>query len=359
MSPMMQHYLGKKKENPECILLYRLGDFYECFFEDAELVSKALDIALTGKDCGDGQRAPMCGVPYHALDTYLSRLVEMGYKVAICEQLTEPQKGKMVERDIVRIVTPGTIIETDMLDSRKNNFLASIYCLKNLCSISYIDISTGEIYSVSLNGDNLIFQINDELLRIKPSEIICNNMAKEMVENLAMVAIEQLPKPNSFYEWAYSYDSAFDTITKQYQLANLESFDIKNNKECICSCGALIEYCNQTQKRQLNHLKPIKLIHNDLYMHLDYNVRKDLELVASMKDGKRRGSLLGVLDTTKTAMGARFFKTAIEQPYQNEEKINNRLDAVDLLYKNLVVREAIIDCLENINDIERLSSKVR
>ncbi|MGN1227771.1 MAG: DNA mismatch repair protein MutS, partial [Christensenellales bacterium] len=358
MTPMMAHYLEKKRENPDCILLYRLGDFYECFFDDAELVAKELEIALTGRDCGEENKAPMCGVPYHALDTYLAKLVGKGYKVAICEQLTAPEKGKIVERDVIRIVTPGTVVETEMLDAKRNNFLASVYVKRGKCSISYLDISTGEFYSTLLSGDNLLSQINDELLRICPTEIISNSLARDFAGKLGSVAIGQLPKFNTFYEWAYTYKSAVETIKKQYGIANLQGFDIADKEECICSCGALLEYCNQTQKRQLSHLKAIQFIRNDLYMHLDSNARKNLELTASMKDGRKQGSLINVLDHTKTPMGARYFKSAIEQPYQNESIINERLDAVEEIVKDVVAKNAFLSTLDEIGDIERICSKV-
>ena len=358
MTPMMDDYLLKKSQNPECILLYRLGDFYECFFDDAEIVAKELDIALTGRECGNGNRAPMCGVPFHALDTYLAKLVSKGYKVAICEQLSAPEKGKIVDRAVVRIVTPGTVIETDILDAKKNNFLASVYIKRGSCSISYLDISTGEFYSTLIKDENLLQLINDELLRICPSEIICNSMAKDFAGNLASIAIGQLPRFNNFYEWAYTYNSAYEAITRQYNISNLNSFDIKDKEECVCACGALIEYCKQTQKRQLTHLKPIKFIRNDLFMHLDNNARKNLELTASMKDGRKQGTLLSVLDYSKTPMGARFFKNAIEQPFQNQKFIKERLDAVEEITKNLITREALLGSLEGIGDIERICSKV-
>lgn len=358
MTPMMTHYLKMKSENPDCILLYRLGDFYECFFEDAELVSKELELVLTGRDCGCEKKAPMCGVPFHALDTYLARLVNKGYKVGICEQLSEAQAGKMVERGVVRIVTPGTIVETDILDATNNNYLASVCMKKGKCAISYLDISTGEFYSTLLAGDNLLGLANDELQRIHPSEIIANSYAKEYLGNLASIAIGQLPQINSFYEWAFTLYSAEDTIKKQYKIDNLKSFDIEDKEECICASGALIEYCNQTQKRELNHLKPIKFIRNDLYMYLDNNARRNLELITSMKDGRKQGTLLSVLDHTKTSMGARYFKNAIVQPYQNSKFINERLDAVEELTNSLMLRETLIQILDGIGDIERLCSKV-
>lgn len=358
LSPMMRHYNEKKAENPDCLLLYRLGDFYECFFEDAILVSKELEITLTARDCGNGDKAAMCGVPYHAIDSYLAKLISKGYKVAICEQLSTPQPGKMVDRDIIRIVTPGTVVETEILDSKRNNFLASIYVKKGICGIAYLDISTGEFYVTSLNGDNLLQQINDELLRIQPSEIISNGMAKDFAGSLASIAIGQLPKFNCYYEWAYTYTSACNAIKNQFGVENLQSYDIEGKDECVCACGALIEYCLQTQKRKLSHLKPIKFIRNDLYMHLDNNARKNLEIIETMKDGRKQGTLLSVLDNTKTPMGARFFKGAIEQPFQNENIINERLDAVEEIVKASIVRESLIQQLDEIGDIERICSKV-
>lgn len=357
LSPMMQHYMSLKEEYQDCIIMYRLGDFYEMFFDDAKIVSKELNLVLTGRDCGLSERAPMCGVPAHAIDSYLSDLVAKGYKVAICEQLSAPQKGAMVKRDVVRVVTPGTVIETEILDANKNNYIACIDCEKGECGLAYLDISTGAFYAKEFVGEYLT-ELNDELLRIQPAEVICNQYTVDISGSLGGVVLGSLPKFFKYFDWAFQNETAINMILKQYNIKDIKSTDIYEKKCVIGACGALLEYIKNTQKRDLTHIKPITLLRDDAFMYLDANARRNLELVTTMRDNKKKGSLLDVLDDTKTKMGARYLRTLIEQPLRSAKEINLRLDAVEELIKNIIQKEALKETLKDIIDIERVSSKL-
>lgn len=357
---MMMHYLQLKEKYKNEILLYRLGDFYECFYEDAEKVSRTLDIVLTGRNCGDGNKAPMCGVPFHAIDSYLARLVQNGFKVAICEQLTEPQKGKMVERDVVRVVSAGTVVEEDILVQNKNNYLACVYVdPKNSGgAIGYIDISTGELSALYFGEKNIEQRLNDELVRINPVEIICNEKAYKIGNDLAISSAGIIPKFDLLPEWNFDIINATNVIQKFYELKTISSLEISSSEYMVRVCGAIFEYCKQTQKRELKHIKMPRVIKNLSYMYLDSNTMRNLELTNRMRDGKRKGTLYDVLDFTKTNAGARLLKKVIEQPLQEEKVINDRLDAVEELAKDIRKRASIADMLTNFADIERICSRL-
>lgn len=355
-SPMVRHYLQMKEQYPDCILFYRLGDFYEMFFEDAKLVSKELDLTLTGKDCGLEERAPMCGVPFHAYESYAQRLLEKGYKVAICEQLTEPKAGKLVERDVVRIITPGTVIDSSMLSENANTYIMCVYKSQNAISYAYGDISTGEMNVGVYSGKDFLNYLNDQIVRILPSEIICNQEAKDISAQLPCLANNKL-KFNQFYEWAFGYANAEKNICKQYKLTSLKGFDF-DNKPAIIAVGALLEYYYETQKRELKHLKFPKLIKDDQFMYIDTNTRRNLEIEQNMHDGVRYGSLLWVLDNTKTSGGARLLRNWVRQPLQSKTAIDERLNLVETIYKNSILRANLRDNLSNIQDIERLVGKI-
>jgi len=235
-SPMVRHYLQMKEQYPDCILFYRLGDFYEMFYEDAKTVSRELDLVLTGKDCGLAERAPMCGIPFHAYETYAQKLIEKGYKVAICEQLTAPTAGKLVERDVIRVITPGTVIDSAMLSETSNTYIMCVYKKQNTISYAYGDISTGELNVGIYNGKNVINYLNDQIVRIMPSEIICNEEAKTISENLPCLVNNKL-KFSNYYEWAFNYSNAEKRVLKQYNLSSLKGFDF-DNKNAIIWFGA-------------------------------------------------------------------------------------------------------------------------
>ena len=359
LSPMMQKYWETKEEYPDCIIFYRLGDFYEMFFDDAIKASKLLDLTLTGRDCGLPERAPMCGVPFHAADTYIAKLVALGEKVAICEQLEQPQKGvKLVKRDVIKVVTAGTITENGLLDERKNNYILSVASIDDEVAISWSDITTGDFYSMNLptNCDNTV--IFDMLAKINPSEIICNQKIYQRFYQLKEITSGQYVKFSLFKEWAFNPNHAVTTLLKHFKIANLTPFGIEDNKPIISSSGALIEYLSETQKHALININKITVESDSNYMKLDGVAIRNLELLKTMRDGKRYGSLLWLLDCTETAMGSRNLSSWISSPLQDKEKINYRLSGVEELFKNILMKNAVKDILSNIRDTERLSGKI-
>lgn len=359
LSPMMQQYLLKKDEYPDCILFYRLGDFYEMFFDDAMIVSRALGLTLTARDCGSNKKAPMCGIPYHASNNYLTKLVGLGYKVAICEQLTEPTKGcTLVQRDVVRVVTPGTIIEAELLDDSKNNFIACIYSENDNYGIAYVDITTGEMYAIEGNSDKKDDRINDLLIRIKPSEVICNKDVLNYYSELTCYAMGVVPKAAEYNEWEFAYSKAEKKVCKQLNVITLDKFDLGKCKFAVIASGALLSYLEETQKRSMMNITRIEVEKDKNIMKIDINTRRNLELVESMKDKKTKGSLYWVLNSTKTSMGARMLRQWVEQPLQSEKMINERLDAIEELMQNTIVRETIAQTLREISDIERICGRV-
>ncbi|MBE5738411.1 MAG: DNA mismatch repair protein MutS [Clostridiales bacterium] len=359
ISPMMSHYLETKTKYPDAVLFYRLGDFYEMFFEDAELCARELELTLTGKDCGLEKRAPMCGIPHHAAEGYIARLLDKGYKVAVCEQLTEPKKGvKIVERDVVRVITPGTIIDSSMLDENKNNYIASIYKEKDNIGISIIDISTGKFIVTEFTGDNILSQTNDYLVSVRPSEVILNNEMKSYYDMLPGVVAQFLPISQIYDDEHYEYDNSLSILKKQLNTDSLKKYNINNRQYSITSAGALLDYITETQKRLLTHINDVEFFAMNNYMQIDANSRRNLELLENFKDRKKKGSLFWILNKTKTSMGSRLLKTYIEQPLFNDKLINYRLNAVEELVKNIVIREKIGDILYNIYDIERLCGRI-
>ena len=359
LSPMMNQYLQTKDKYNDCILFFRLGDFYEMFFEDAELCSKVLELTLTGKDCGLETRAPMCGIPYHACEGYIAKLIENGYKVAICEQMTLPQKGvKVVERDVVRVITPGTLMDSSMLDESKNNYIVSLYKEKDNIGISAIDISTGKFFVTEFSGDNILTKTNDFLVSIKPSEIICNSEMQKYYDELNSVKSCYLPRCESYDDYNFDYDSSYNLLLKQLNVDNLKKNSVNNRHYAISASGALLQYILDTQKRELSHINSIDYVVYDGYMQIDANTRRNLELTETLKDRKKRGTLFWTLNKTKTNMGARLLKSYIDQPLFNDKLINCRLNSVDELVKNIVIRERLSEILYNVYDIERLVGRI-
>lgn len=359
LSPMMQHYVQTKEKYKDALLFYRLGDFYELFFEDAIITSKALDLTLTGKQCGLPERAPMCGIPHHALGTYLPKLLEQGFKVAICEQLTEPKKGvKLVERDVIRVVTPGTVIDSNLLDEKTNNYIASAYQTKEGIGFAYIDISAGILYLAQLNGSSALSDVNDLLVRVKPSEILSNQTMFENSADLASYKLGLVPKFFAIADTEFDLEQATEKVMQQLALQSLAKAGLNTNTLAVCAAGALLTYLVNTQKRSLSHINSYELINNEYYMQLDANTRRNLELTETMRDRKKRGSLLWLLDKTNTSMGARALRVFVEQPLYNEKEINNRLNAVEELIKNVYAKDAIVAQLKQISDIERLSGRI-
>ena len=301
-SAVLRQYYAIKEQYRDCIIFFRLGDFYEMFCEDAVVGSKELDLTLTGKSCGLEERAPMCGVPYHSYESYAEKLVKKGYKVAICEQ-TPNIVDKIVQREVVRVITPGTLIDSSMLTERANSYMMCVYKTRNEVSYAYADLSTGEIAVGEYNGKNVASYINDQIVRIMPSEIICNNEVIDIERDIPCIERNNF-KLNLYYDWAFSYSNAERILLKQYSLNSLHGYDF-DSTNCVIALGALLEYFKETQMRDLMHMRMPRLIKDDQFMYLDTNTRRNLEIEASMRDGSKYATLLWVLDNTCTAGGAR------------------------------------------------------
>jgi len=360
-SPMMQKYLETKKQYQDCILFYRLGDFYEMFFEDAITVSRELEITLTGKDCGQEERAPMAGVPHHAAETYAARLIAKGYKVAICEQLSDPKTTKgIVERGVIRVLTPGTIVETNMLDERKNNYIMSIFKSGIFFGISVCDISTGEFYSSQIKETNNFALLLDEIARFMPAEIIVNSMLNNCQEEMSKIKerFENTYISNFNDEF---YNEEYEKLTSKFTFMDnrqKEIEDLEENILSICSINALVEYLNQTQMTTLEHINKIIIYTISRYMSLDINARRNLEITEKLRDKSKKGTLLWVLDKTSTSMGGRLLRRWLNDPLIDVCEINKRLDAVKELKEDIILRGDIIENLKKVYDIERLAGKM-
>lgn len=360
LTPMFKQYMQVKVEYPDEIVFYRLGDFYEMFFDDALKASRALDITLTGRDCGLEERAPMCGVPFHSADNYIAKLIEKGYRVAICEQLSDPQKNGLVERGIIKIITPGTALEDAALIPNKNNYLTCIYSDKNLnkFGIAWSDISTGSLEVCEVSGENSVKLLEDVLVRIKPSEIVAAENIKKLCENMYSVGVGFIPHVYSFDGANINYSKAEKMVKKQFDISSLAVFDANELNFGICAVGGLLSYLENTQMRFLSNIKKLTVVHDNNYVHLDVNTRKNLELTQGMGFKKNQGTLLHLLDKTKTAMGSRKIRSFIEKPLRDEFEINQRLNAVEELIDDIILREDLSETLNSIFDIERKCSKI-
>ena len=355
-SPMITQYEALKEEYKDCILFFRLGDFYEMFNEDAIIASKELDLTLTGKDCSRAERAPMCGVPYHAYESYVQKLIERGYKVAICEQMEQPGK-KLVRRDVVRVITPGTVIDSSMLIENCNTYIMCIYKSKNTISYAYSDISTGEIYVSEYSGENWLGYINDQIVRVMPSEIICNAEMLSASNDLPCVQSNAKFRFSAYYEWAFNYYDAEKTVLKQYNIKSIKGYDF-DSKNCVIAVGALLEYFLETQKRELKHIKMPRLLRDEQFMYIDTNTRRNLEIEQTMRENSKYGSLLWVIDKTCTNGGSRMLRNWLRQPLQDKNAINDRLDMVEALYNDALSRADLKNCLSKVQDIERIVGKI-
>ena len=353
LTPMMKQYMEIKQKCPDTILMFRLGDFYEMFFEDAIVASKDLEITLTGRDCGQEERAPMCGVPFHAADTYIARLVAKGHKVAICEQMEDPKAVKgIVKRDIIRIVTPGTIIDDALLNSRKTNYMASICRIGNDCSVTFVDVSTGELLGTTLYDDASCDKLINELARFSPVEIA---LGGNSYQNKKIT--EYIQSRSDALTFTYEYTDV-EKDAREILFSQLKnSSDISENMLKI-STAALINYILETQKVKMSHIHTINIYTSQEFVDLDAATVRNLELVETMRDKTKKGSLFWVLDNTKTSMGTRMLKQWILRPLVNAASVNNRLCGVEELANNLSLREDLEDALTGVNDIERLMSKV-
>lgn len=359
LSPMMRQYLDVKSANPGVLLFFRLGDFYELFFDDAKLVSRELDLVLTGRDCGLADRAPMCGVPYHSADTYISKLVERGYKVAICEQLEDPKTVKgIVKRDITRIITPGTVIEANMLDEGKNNYLACVYVNNGRAGLCFSDVSTGEVHLTSFSLQEPQASIAGELSKYMPSEVLYNAGAWECREFQDFVNKQQNLTAELLVDELCSMQASLSGIRDHFGGDFAAGYGLEQNEAAACALGISLNYLARMQKASLSNIKEIDFYSEEQYMRLDASARRNLELTETMRSREKRGTLLWVLDKTNTAMGKRLLRTWIEQPLLNCNKILSRQNAVGELVDNPGMREDMEAELDGVHDLERLMARV-
>ena len=356
LSPMMQHYLKTKEEYPGCILFYRLGDFYEMFFEDAKIVSKELELTLTGRACGLEERAPMCGVPFHAADTYLNRLVQKGYKVAICEQVEDPSTAKgMVKREVVRIATPGTNIDMQALDETKNNYIMCIVYSIDKYGIAIADVTTGDFFVTEVDSERKLL---DELNKFLPSEIICNEAFCMSGVNITDMKERLNIAITSLDAWYFGDDLAKETLLSHFKIHTLEGLGLHDYDSGVVASGALLKYLYETQKNSLANILAIHPYSIGKYMIIDSSSRRNLELVETLREKQKRGSLLWVLDKTKTAMGARLLRSYVEQPLIEKAEILKRQEFISVLNKHEITREEIREYLNPIYDLERLITRI-
>ena len=359
-SPMMQRYLETKEQYKDCILFYRLGDFYEMFFDDAVTASRELELTLTGKDCGQEERAPMCGIPHHAAEIYVSRLIAKGYKVAICEQLEDPKTAKgIVKRGVIRIVTPGTIVDSNMLEERKNNFIMSIFKTGIFFGISVCDISTGEFYSAEIKDNQNFPLVLDEIARYMPSELVINSMMANCQEEMDKIKERFECYITKFNDKFFISDCS--KIKEKFQLFDNNQNIIENIEDktlAVPSINALIEYIEQTQMTTLDHINKITIYNISKYMSLDISARRNLEITEKMRDKSKKGTLLWVLDKTSTSMGGRLLRRWLNDPLIDTTEINKRLEAVKELKDDIILRGDIIENLKKVYDIERLAGKM-
>ena len=359
-SPMMQEYLKTKEEYKDCILFYRLGDFYEMFFDDAINVSKELELTLTGKLCGQEERAPMCGVPFHAADTYIARLIEKGYKVAICEQLEDPKQAKgIVKRGVIRVVTPGTVIESNLLDEKKNNYIMSIYKTGTYFGISVCDISTGDFRTTQITENNNFPKLLDEISRYNPAELIVNPFMYDSQEEIAKIKERFEVYISRVKEESFKKENV--NLLEKYTFLDDHEKQIETLEEkeiALASINGLLDYLIETQKTNLDHINKIVLYNTTKYMSLDISARRNLEITEKLRDKSKKGTLLWVLDKTSTSMGGRALRRWLNDPLVDVFEINKRLEAVKELKENVILRGDAIDALKRVYDMERLSGRI-
>ncbi len=356
LTPMMQQYMDTKAQYKDCILMYRLGDFYEMFFDDAIIASKVLEITLTGKDCGQEERAPMCGVPYHALDTYLNKLIENGYKAAICEQVEDPKKAKgIVKREVIRIVTPGTNLNMQALDEGRNNYLMCLVYMDDAFGIATADVSTGDFYLTEVDSAKKVY---DEITKYTPAEIIYNDYFPMCGIDLTDISQRLNISVSSLDSWYTDDEQCARKLKEHFHVSSLDGLGLKDHPTGTVAAGALLQYLYETQKNALPHLTTLTPYQTDKYMVIDSSTRRNLELLETLREKQKRGSLLWVLDKTKTAMGARLLRNYIEQPFIEKKDIERRLDSLEELNEDVITREEIREYLDSIYDLERLMSRI-
>lgn len=356
LTPMMQQYMETKKQYKDCILFYRLGDFYEMFFDDAVQASKELELTLTGKNCGLKERAPMCGVPYHSVEGYLNKLVEKGYKVAICEQVEDPKQARgIVHREVIRIVTPGTNTNMQALDESKNNYIMSIVYLNSRYGLSIADVTTGDYYVTEIETEQ---KLSDEINKFAPSEIICNEAFYMSGIDIEEIRARLHVSISALDAWYFSDETASATLQAHFKVHSVEGLGLKDYPYGTTAAGALLKYLYETQKNSMEHLSSIHPYTTGMFMVIDSSTRRNLELVETMREKQKRGSLLWVLDKTKTAMGARTLRSYVEQPLIERSEIERRYDAIAEINSRMIDREELREYLRPIHDLERLITRV-
>lgn len=361
ISPMMRQYFEVKDKYEDCVLFFRLGDFYEMFFDDAIAVSKALELTLTGRDCGLEERAPMCGVPFHSADIYIKKLIDMGFRVAVCEQLTDPSESKgIVVRDVIKVVTPGTLTDSSMLDDGKNNYICSIYYdeKEKACAVASADISTGEAFLCFFEGKDAETEVINELSRTQPAEIIFPESFLSLKNASEFIKLRLGCAVTLRDSICFSPQRVRDTVAQVFSVKSVSELGISDEGADCCAVCGLFDYINDTQKSSVSRFTSITLLSGDAYMGLDLNARRNLELTETLRSKEKKGSLLWVLDSTKTSMGRRMLKNWIEQPLKSPARIIERLEAVDVLYRKSVVLSDLTDLLDRVYDLERLMTKV-
>ena len=359
MSPLMQQYLSVKEKNKDTIVFFRVGDFYEMFFDDAKLASKELELTLTGKECGLEERAPMCGVPFHSAETYIARLVAKGYKVGICEQTEDPSKAKgLVKREIIRVVTPGTVMEASMLNDSANNFICAVFTQKEQTGLAFCDISTGELYATLLEGDAQESEIKNELLRFKPSELLIGGDAVRFRSLASFIKDKLTASVSMLDDEDFSFADAESTILSQFGKKSLSELDLEEKNQTVSALGALLSYLHRTQINGLERISRIDLYKEEQFVHLDYNTRRNLELTEPLNSKNKKACLLAVLDKTKTSMGKRLLTSFIEKPLVSIAAIISRQNAVTELYENVIMRSEIREAVTGITDIQRSVTRV-
>ncbi len=357
MTPMMEQYFEIKNNYKDYLLFYRLGDFYEMFFDDAIIASRALELTLTGRDCGEAERAPMCGVPFHSVDTYIGRLIEQGYKIAICEQMENPAEAKgIVKRDVIRVITPGTLIETELLSDKKNNYLCSLYLGEFEYGICFCDISTAEIYATSVSGDGMETKLQNELGTYSPVEVVSNLNSMKFADTAKFIESRLGAMLNDSQYKRFEYETCIERVRAQF-IDTLREDDT-SDKAVVCAVGAMLDYISDTQKKDISYINRLNLYSNGQYLELDVNTRRNLELTESLRTKEKKGTLLWVLDKTRSSIGARLLRKWIEHPLINVSKIVRRQNAVEELYNNFMLREQISELLDEVLDLERLMTKI-
>ncbi len=359
LSPMMQQYMAVKEQHKNELLFFRLGDFYEMFFEDALIASKELELTLTGRDCGLAERAPMCGVPHHSCEIYIKRLIEKGYKVAICEQMEDPALAKgIVSREVIRVITPGTLTNSDMLDESRNNYICSVYLQDKSFGISFADVSTGDVFVSEFTGRNVTADLINELARYAPSELLFNSAFLELKEVGRFLKEKLKCTAELMEEEKYAEQAAEQIVLKHFGAESLAALKLEAKPLAVRSLGAVLSYISETQKEGAKRIVNITFYNEEQFMSLDVTARRNLELTETMRGGEKKGSLLWVLDKTKTAMGKRLLRKWIEQPLVSLPQITRRQNAVAQLVNQNMIREELREELAFIYDLERLMTKV-